>query len=187
MGSRTVLSIAEYYLLWLDFQQLKAYIANHRTSLDDKTELDLFIANSAYPEYLASTINFERRHDPQKYASHQLVETLTKLLASADSPAKASLTQQNHSSYYSKNKRSTTRTSFYPKSKRDDFTPRTQHYQSSSPLRPSVNALSIVPLNQVSDDEDDDYSESRSPTDVVLNSIQIKIPPDEESAYSYEI
>jgi hypothetical protein len=42
------LSILEYYKLFLDYEQLRAYIANISTVLDETTELDIFIQNAKY-------------------------------------------------------------------------------------------------------------------------------------------
>lgn len=83
------LTMLEYYKLFLDFEQLRAYIADITITLDDEAELDIFIKNSKYNSYLNRVTRDERRIRSlaHKYRGSQLVETLDKFLLAPDSPA----------------------------------------------------------------------------------------------------
>lgn len=86
------LSILEYYMLFLDFLQLRAYITDINLTLDDESELDIFINRCKYSDYLNRITYEERRQSSQryKYVGRQLVETLDKFLLAPGSPARAS-------------------------------------------------------------------------------------------------
>lgn len=78
----------EYYKLFLDFQQLCAYISNISATLKNVAELDIFIGNSKYSSYLNRVTQDEQRLSSlrHKYTGQQLVETLDKFLMLPDSP-----------------------------------------------------------------------------------------------------
>ncbi len=84
------LTMLEYYLIFQDYLQLKAYIANSTATLDDATELDVLIANSKYADYLNRVTRDERRQRSyaHKYTGAQLLETLQKHLNASDRPAR---------------------------------------------------------------------------------------------------
>ena len=56
--------------------------------MDADSEVDIFIANSLYPDYLNRVTHDERRvlAMQYKYRGTQLIETLDKFLMAADSP-----------------------------------------------------------------------------------------------------
>jgi hypothetical protein len=83
------LSILEYYQMFRDYEQLRAYIANITAGLDDTTELDIFINNAKHSTYLNRVTRDERRLTSlaHKYRGTQLIETLNKFLMAPDSPA----------------------------------------------------------------------------------------------------
>eukprot|EP00980_Cylindrotheca_fusiformis_P000503 scaffold121_cov92-Cylindrotheca_fusiformis.AAC.1 len=81
-------SLLEYYQLFLDFQQLRAYIHDIELTLDSDSELDVFIKNAKYGEYLNRVTRDERtifslKH---KYRGPQAIETLSMWLMAPDSP-----------------------------------------------------------------------------------------------------
>ena len=82
-------SILEYYRLFLDFEQLRAYISDVSLTLDNNSELDIFLKNAKYGAYLNRVTRDERRQSSlaYKYRGSQLVETLEKYLMAPDSPA----------------------------------------------------------------------------------------------------
>ena len=83
------LPLAKYYQIFRDYLQLRAFINNIDSSLDDDSELDIFIANSAHPRYLNRVTRDERRQSSlqHKYRGDQLLETIQKHLTAPDSPA----------------------------------------------------------------------------------------------------
>ena len=85
-----------YYHQFLDYLQLRAIISNVDSPLDTPAELDIFIANSLYPEYLNRVTRDEQRVAAMayKYQGSQMLETLEKYLMAPDSPV-----YQNYQSY----------------------------------------------------------------------------------------
>jgi len=81
-------SLLQYYNAFLDFLQMRAYIANIDTSLADKNELDLFINGTRYSAYLNRVTREERTQSTlqHRYAPGQIVETLESFLMQPDSP-----------------------------------------------------------------------------------------------------
>ena len=79
----------EYYKLFVDYEQLRAYISDISTNLDQETELDIFIRNAKYNTYLNRVTRDEHRLSSMrhKYRGSQIVETLEKFLLAPDSPA----------------------------------------------------------------------------------------------------
>ena len=82
-------SMLEYYRLFMDYEQLRAYISNIMLTLDDDSELDVFLKNARYGTYLNRVTRDERCLSSldYKYRGSQLVETLEKFLMAPDSPA----------------------------------------------------------------------------------------------------
>lgn len=85
------LSVLEYYKLFTDYEQLRAFIANVTATLDETTELDIFLRNMKYSNYINRVTRDERRLSSMahKYKGSQLVETVEKYLMAPDSPALA--------------------------------------------------------------------------------------------------
>lgn len=85
---RTGMSMRQYFELVNDHLQLKAFIHDTNQTLDQKTEIDVFIHNSKYSRFLNRVTRDERREVSKqyKYTKAQLVETLNKYLAMPDSP-----------------------------------------------------------------------------------------------------
>lgn len=83
----------EYYKLFNDYLQLRAYISGINASLDSEAELDIFIRNCKHSAYLNRVTHDERRIVSlrHKYTGQQLVETLDKYLMARDSPARIDL------------------------------------------------------------------------------------------------
>ena len=83
------LSLLAYYRLFIDYLQLRAFIANSTSTLNDKHELDIFIGNAAHSDYLNRVTRDERRVRTlrHRYEGPQLVETLQRFLQAPDSPA----------------------------------------------------------------------------------------------------
>ena len=83
-------SLLEFHNNFVDFQRLRAYIADIVKDLDDPGELEIFINNCKYSEFLQRVTRDERRvvAHQHKYRGTQLVETLEKYLMAADSPAR---------------------------------------------------------------------------------------------------
>lgn len=59
---RLSFALLQYYLLFKDFhQQLRAYIQNIDLTLEDDSELEIFIANATFSEFLNRVTRDERR------------------------------------------------------------------------------------------------------------------------------
>eukprot|EP00980_Cylindrotheca_fusiformis_P025850 scaffold14739_cov141-Cylindrotheca_fusiformis.AAC.1 len=88
------LSILQYHKLFTDYCQLRAYITDNPSTLDNDYEIDIFINRSKYSEYLNRVTRDERRISSlqYKYKGTQLIETLDKFLLASDSPARSSRT-----------------------------------------------------------------------------------------------
>ena len=82
------LSMLEYWSLFQDFLQLRAFVQDQDSSLDAPGELDIFINGCKYHQFLNRITREERAsHTLQyKYTGAQIVETLNKFLSAADSP-----------------------------------------------------------------------------------------------------
>ena len=92
------LDLFHYAQLFRDFLQLRAFIQDTRTSLDDATEIDIFISNLRHADFINRVTRAERR-DPtlaHQYVGPQLLETLTRFLMSPDSPAMRSRPDDAH-------------------------------------------------------------------------------------------
>jgi hypothetical protein len=82
--------LLQYAQLFQDlFLQLRAYIANNPATLDDPTEVDIFINNLTHSHYINRVTRDERRqpHFADKYFGSQLIETIMTKLLAPDSPA----------------------------------------------------------------------------------------------------
>jgi hypothetical protein len=85
------LDLLQYAQLMRDFQQLCAYISNHTASLDDSTEVDIFINNLRHSEFINRVTRNQRRlySNSHKYTVAQLIETIMTKLMAPDSPARS--------------------------------------------------------------------------------------------------
>jgi hypothetical protein len=83
--------LLRYVQLFRDFLQLRAYITDNPATLDDPTEVDIFINNLTYSTYVNRVTCDERRLSSfrTKYRGSQLIETIQKKLLAPDSPALA--------------------------------------------------------------------------------------------------
>ena len=81
-------TMLQYYQLFNDYLQLRAFITDVTSSLDNEHELDIFINNAKFHEFLNRVTRDERRLTSlaHKYRGTQLVETLEAYLAAPDSP-----------------------------------------------------------------------------------------------------
>ncbi len=86
--SQRHLTLHKYYGLFKDYLQLRAFIQNYDSDLDNDREIDVFLKNSRYAEFLNQVTRDERRggHMNHKYRGKQLMETLNAYLMAADSP-----------------------------------------------------------------------------------------------------
>jgi len=83
--------LLRYVQLFRDFLQLRAYITDNPATLDDPTEVDIFINNLTYSTYVNRATCDERRLSSfkTKYRGSQLIETIQKKLMAPDSPSLA--------------------------------------------------------------------------------------------------
>ena len=83
--------LLRYVQLFRDFLQLRAYITDNPATLNDPTEVDIFINNLTYSTYVNRVTCDERRLSSfrTKYRGSQLIETIQKKLLAPDSPALA--------------------------------------------------------------------------------------------------
>jgi len=83
------LTLLQYYKHFIDYLQLKAYVHDDDSSLDDANELDVFIAGAKYSDFLNRVTRDERRQASmaQYYRASTVVETLSRKLMEPDSPA----------------------------------------------------------------------------------------------------
>lgn len=81
-------SLIKYYNMFLDYMKLRAFISDHPGTLDDDAELDAFIHNAKYADFLNRVTRDERKVAAleHKYTSEQIVETLETFLQAPDSP-----------------------------------------------------------------------------------------------------
>ena len=84
------LSLLEYFMNFIDYLQLRAIISNFARDLDDEDELDVFINNMKYGEYINRVTHDECRVRANriKHQGSQLLETLERHLRATDSPAR---------------------------------------------------------------------------------------------------
>lgn len=84
------LDILHYAQLFRDFHQLRAYISNNPATLDDVTEIDIFIGNLKHADFVNRVTRDERRQPAlaSHYTGSQLIETIMKHLMAPDSPAR---------------------------------------------------------------------------------------------------
>lgn len=83
-------SLREYYKIFKDHLQLRAFCLNHKGTLDDEGEVSIFIDNAKYSLHLRRCSRDERRQTApamkRRYQGEQLVDTLEEFLMAADSP-----------------------------------------------------------------------------------------------------
>ena len=82
-------NMLEYYSLFQDYLQLRAYITDQDSSLDSTHEMDVFINNTRHSQWLNRVTRDERKTATlaYKYTAAQVVETLNTFLNEPDSPA----------------------------------------------------------------------------------------------------
>lgn len=82
------LDLLQYYQIFMDFLQLRAFVMNINTSLEDTNTLDIFIDNTKYSEFFSRVTREERANQTlrHKYTGAQIVDTLQKFLQAPDSP-----------------------------------------------------------------------------------------------------
>lgn len=86
--SQRDLDLLVYYQIFQDFLQLRAFIMNITTNLEDKNTLDIFLDNLKHSDFI-HRVTREERHNPatrHKYTGSQIVDTLQAFLNSSDSP-----------------------------------------------------------------------------------------------------
>jgi hypothetical protein len=85
------MTLIQYHNTFLDYLQLRAFISNYESSLDDPQELDLFIHRTKHADFLNRITVKERTQVSlsHKYTSSQIVETLSQFLQLPHSPARS--------------------------------------------------------------------------------------------------
>lgn len=184
------LSLLEYIVRFKDFQQLKAIINNHATTLDDENELDVFINNMKYSEYINRVTRDERRVRANriKYQGAQLLETLERHLMAPDSPAR----RETITGYQPTSVPSTPIGT--PASSRR-VTPTALSRARRQPARRPVNLLNTQQNDSGEASEDeiaaleevDPNGPFPSYEDVAINLLEVEIPDDEHAAQNYEL
>lgn len=162
-------TILEYYHLFLDYIQLRAFIANSTSTLDDTHDLDIFINNAKHSDYLNRVTRDERRQAvmEHKYKGQQLVETLTKFLMASDSPARTKEVSSRITSPIT-----TSRTA----------SPSTVPYKSSSPNRRAARVHQLS-LSAYQDEELPSSGSDDSPNVVDVSSISVPDEPEARELY----
>ena len=74
-----------------DFLQMRSMVVGHSRELDDPRELDVFIMNMKFKDYVQRVTRDERRQSSLLYKCQgdHLLETLNSVLMNSDSPARA--------------------------------------------------------------------------------------------------
>ena len=82
-------TMLEYFSLFQDFLQLRAFIMDQNSSLDNPDELDVFISNTKYSQWLNRVTRDECKLATMahKYTANQIIETLNTFLNEPDSLA----------------------------------------------------------------------------------------------------
>ena len=171
-------SMLEYHERFVDFIQLRAYITNHDSSLEHDHEVDLFISNTKYHEYLARCTRDERRSAAHRdrYRGPQLVETLEKFLAAQDSPALLPSYTPPRSS------QSTPRGSRGSSALQSPPAPR-RHFLSTAPTPTAVHSLSYDAEESPTDSAD--TQDSPIPVDALLSDVQSLTIPDDDLSHQW--
>ena len=76
-----------------DFLQMRSMVVGHSRELDDPRELDVFIMNMKFKDYV-QRVTRDERHPASllhKYQGDHLLKTLNSVLMNSDSPARADL------------------------------------------------------------------------------------------------
>ena len=96
------LSLLEYKMTFEDILQMRSMVVGHSRELDDPLELDVFIMNRKYRDYVQH-ITHDERHQllfQCKYKGDHLLETLNSVLMNSVSPARTDTSrseQRTHS------------------------------------------------------------------------------------------
>jgi hypothetical protein len=85
------LTLLEYNIIFDDFAQMRSIVTGHSKDLNDSGELDVFIKNMKYRDFVNRVTRDERRQRAlhYKYKGDELLETLNSVLMMSDSPALA--------------------------------------------------------------------------------------------------
>jgi len=91
------LTTLAYYQVFVDYQQLRAFIADTNLTLDNPSELDIFIKNLRYSSFINRITRDERRLKTlaYKYRGTQIVETIEKFLQAPDSPMHSAVSKNS--------------------------------------------------------------------------------------------
>ena len=171
------MSILEYYQIFVDYEQLCAYISNRTSTLDDGTELDIFLKNAKYGDFLNRVTRDERRMASlrYKYRGTQLIETLDKFLMAPDSPLLQELTLSRG-------------TKKDPRNFKKEAPPTKFNRPFRRPFA-AVNSLSAHAVGNSHSDSSEEDEGSDDDEDVTpgsgLNSI--KVPGDDEAAEVFHV
>mmetsp|Transcript_6983 Transcript_6983/g.10601 ORF Transcript_6983/g.10601 Transcript_6983/m.10601 type:complete len:332 (+) Transcript_6983:601-1596(+) len=145
-------SLIQYYQAFVDWQQLRAFISDIDKTLDDPSEIDIFLDNVKYSTYLNRVLCDKRRIAAykHKFTKKQIVDTITVALLNSDSPALA-----KNQSKSSSDKSSSVKKTFSP------------YKTTSKPKR--VNALAIVSDSDESKSDEELLSEENTDSGTVTH------------------
>ena len=134
-------TLLEYETLFCDYLQMRAFISNVDSSLDDEQEKDIFINNVKYGKFLNRVTRDECKQAAlaHKYRGSQFVETLAKFLQAPDSPA---LEDRPRSA------RSTPRSS--PRSSPTNLPPRQTRSMTSKSLKSAFKRINQIATDELS-------------------------------------
>ena len=171
------LTLHQFFNVYNDYLQLRAYIRNDATTLDAPSELDIFISKTRYAEYL-NRVTYTERMDPQhaeKYKGAQLPTTLQTILNRPDSPIHASKHQvPSHTGFATQ--KATSRTNGPPD---DSFIPyhqRQRRNNTSSQRDTRINQITTPPLDAATITTD---NTTQAQIDIIVNAVNTLATPSE--------
>ena len=176
------LTLHQFFNVYTDYLQLRAYIRSDNTTLDDPAELDIFLSKTRYAEYL-NRITYSERTDPQtaaKYKGPQLPTTLQTILNRPDSPIHASKHKAATTSGFAPQP-ATLRTPGYSD---DGFTPtqnRNRRFQHQGTRINQINAPTPDATTVTTDNT------TQTQIDVLVNAVNtLSTPPEPTSRHFHE-
>lgn len=176
-------SLEAYFKMFVDHQQLRAYISNSAETLNEDSEVNTFITNTKYSAFLHRVTQDERNlpSKAHKYTESALLDTLYAFLARADSPVhrdaapKRGIDGPTSRNDFSHKEPYPRRYPKYPTPKYPPAPPR-----KFPALPPSTSGASVKRIGSVPDDPQSD------PEDNFVDDLQsIAVPNDVDSQETY--
>ena len=168
------LTLHQFFNIYTDYLQLRAYIRSDSTTLDDSSELDIFISKTRFSEYI-NRVTYSERKDQQtadRYKGSQLPTTLQTILNRPDSPLHASKRNDGSNTGY-KPQQATFRDTSTPD---DGFTTpqhRQRRYQQTGNR---INQISATPTDTATVTTD---NTTTTQIDLLINAVNTLAPPSE--------